>query len=86
MIRTHAPRLGGSKFLATGLLLFSNLAADRDEGKTFVSQKRVTTNRRSKVSFTFVTDSIVTGMITATATGPGGNTSEFSDPLGVATE
>jgi hypothetical protein len=46
----------------------------------------VTTNRRGKVSFTFVTDSVVTGMITATATGPGGNTSEFSDPLGVATE
>jgi hypothetical protein len=66
--------------------LFSNPAADRDEGKTFVGQKRVTTNRRGKASFTFVTDRVVTGMITATATGPGGNTSEFSDPLGVATD
>ena len=64
--------------------LFANPSADRDEGKTFLGQKRVTTNRRGKASFTFVTDRVVTGMITATATGPGGNTSEFSDPLGVS--
>jgi CSLREA domain-containing protein len=65
---------------------FSNPAADPNEGRTFLGQKRVTTNRGGKASFTFETDRVAGGTITATATGPGGNTSEFSDPLGVATE
>jgi hypothetical protein len=60
--------------------------AKADEGQVFLGQTRVTTNRRGKVSFTFeVTRPLISGnRITATATGPGGNTSEFSDPVVVA--
>ena len=60
---------------------FSN-PPNENEGKTFLGQKRVTTNREGKVSFTFETSKRLPAgaRITATATGPGGNTSEFSDP------
>ncbi len=53
-----------------------------DAGKTFLGQKRVTTNKQGKASFTFESAQPVPDRdeITATATGPGGNTSEFSDP------
>jgi hypothetical protein len=59
---------------------FSN-PQNEDEGKTFLGQKRVTTNRQGKASFSFeTTRPLASGeKITATATGPGGNTSEFSD-------
>ena len=59
---------------------FSN-PQNEDEGKTFLGQKRVTTNRQGQVSFSFETTRPLTSgeKITATATGPGGNTSEFSD-------
>ena len=53
-----------------------------DEGKTFLGQKKVTTNRQGKASFSFQTSRPISlgDRITATATGPGG-TSEFSDPV-----
>jgi hypothetical protein len=53
-----------------------------DEGKTFLGQKKVTTNRQGLVSFSFQTSKPVAmgDRITATATGRGG-TSEFSDPV-----
>ena len=59
-----------------------NDSSDLDEGKTFLGQKRVTTNRQGKVSFSFQTGKPVAlgDHITATATGKGG-TSEFSDPV-----
>jgi hypothetical protein len=61
---------------------FSNPSTS-DEGKTFLGQKKVTTNRRGQASFSFE-GSVPVGagesMVTATATGPGGNTSEFSAP------
>jgi hypothetical protein len=53
-----------------------------DEGRTFLGQTRVTTNRQGKASFSFETSrSLAVGdRITATATGSG-DTSEFSDPV-----
>jgi Right handed beta helix region len=61
---------------------FSN-PQNEDGGKTFLGQTRVTTNKQGQASFSFETTTpLNTGdRITATATGPGGNTSEFSDPL-----
>jgi hypothetical protein len=53
-----------------------------DEGKTFLGTKSVSTNGTGNVSFTFSTKKQI-GLgqnITATATSPGGNTSEFSGP------
>jgi CSLREA domain-containing protein len=63
---------------------FSN-PQGQDEGKTFLGQKRVTTSRQGLVSFSFETNRTLAlgDGITATATGPGGNTSEFSDPVPV---
>ena len=59
--------------------------ASANEGEIFLGQKRVTTDRKGKVSFVFETGQpLVSGdRITATATGPGGNTSEFSDAVAV---
>lgn len=67
--------------------LFSNPQADPssfDEGKTFLGQTRVTTNRRGRVPLIFVTTRPIPDGdgITATATGRVG-TSEFSDPVKV---
>ena len=61
----------------------TDVDAIADEGQIFLGQKRVATNRKGKVSFTFEsTRALFSGdRITATATGPGGNTSEFSDPV-----
>ncbi len=49
------------------------------EGKRFIGQKTVTTNTNGNVSFTFTPARAVPGQqfVTATATDPGGNTSEF---------
>jgi hypothetical protein len=56
-----------------------------DEGKTFLGQISVKTNKRGKASFTFLGPAIDRGQpITATATGLDG-TSEFSDPVSVGT-
>ena len=59
-----------------------------DEGKTFLGQTKVRTNRQGKASFSFELTRTFPGgdLITATATGPGGNTSEFSDPLGITSD
>ena len=48
------------------------------EGETFIGQKRVTTNRKGKASFTFSTTLFAGQVVTATATNAGGSTSEFS--------
>ena len=60
---------------------FSN-PQNEDEGKTFLGQKRVTTNRQGLVSFAFENSRplALEDRITATATDARGNTSEFSDP------
>jgi hypothetical protein len=63
---------------------FSN--ASGNEGKKFIGQKSVTTNGSGDVSFTFSPASKVAmgQTITATATDPAGNTSEFSAARKVA--
>ena len=48
------------------------------EGETFLGQKRVTTNRKGRASFTFSTVLSPGQVVTATATNAGGSTSEFS--------
>lgn len=48
------------------------------EGETFLGEKRVTTNRRGKASFSFTTTLSAGQVVTATATNAGGSTSEFS--------
>jgi hypothetical protein len=55
------------------------------EGKKFVGQKSVTTNANGNISFDFQpAQAIPAGQtVTATATDPGGNTSEFSAPRSV---
>jgi hypothetical protein len=60
--------------------LFSNPSGN--EGKMLLGTQSITTDGSGKVSFTFSTKKqIELGQnITATATGPGGNTSEFSAP------
>lgn len=57
-----------------------------NEGKTFIGQKNVTTNAVGNASFTLTpARAVARGQrITATATDPGGNTSEFSAPKTVA--
>lgn len=75
--------LSGPRRKAFTVQLFSNPSAG-DEGKTFLGEKQVKTNRKGKASFTFTLASpvAVDDTITATATGPSG-TSEFSDPVEV---
>jgi hypothetical protein len=62
---------------------FFSSPSGEDEGETFLGQTKVRTNRQGLASFSFeITRTLPQGdRITATATGPGGNTSEFSDPL-----
>ena len=54
------------------------------EGETFLGEKRVTTNRKGKASFTFTTTLSPGQVVTATATNAGGNTSEFSQARAVS--
>jgi hypothetical protein len=62
--------------------LFSN-PTGTDEGKTFLGQIQVKTNRRGKAVFSFFGSAVPqANAITATATGADG-TSEFSDPVAV---
>ena len=63
---------------------FSNPQGE-DEGKTFLGQQRMSTNRKGQASFTFETTRTLTSgeKVTATATDSKGNTSEFSDPRAV---
>jgi len=67
--------------------LFSN-PSGTDEGKTLLGSKSVTTNGTGNISFTFSTKKAIRlgQNITATATGPGGNTSEFSVPRKVVAQ
>jgi hypothetical protein len=62
---------------------FSN--PDDDEGKTFLGQRRMTTNEKGNVSSSFSPKRPVRAgaTITATATGPDCSTSEFSAPRAV---
>jgi hypothetical protein len=62
--------------------VLSNPSTDPDEGRTFLGQMKVATNRQGKASFTFEASRplAVGDRITATATGRGG-TSELSDPV-----
>ena len=64
---------------------FSN-PAGTDEGKAFIGHKSVTTNGSGNVTFTFKSaQKVAKGKtVTATATDPSGNTSEFSAPRTVA--
>lgn len=61
----------------------TDVDANADEGQIFPGQKKVTTNRKGRVTFAFEAPrTLFSGdRITATATGPGGNTSEFSDSV-----
>jgi CSLREA domain-containing protein len=63
------------------LRFFANPAGE-NEGKTFLGQQALTTNANGNLSFTFGPNQRVPlgQTVTATATGPGGNTSEFSPP------
>ena len=63
---------------------FSNPAAGTDEGKTYLGQVNVKTNKKGKASFNVLGPAVTAGDgITTTATGADG-TSEFSDPVAVA--
>ena len=61
--------------------LFSN-PSGADEGKVFIGQKSVETDRSGNVTFAFSpAQRVALGRtITATATSPAGDTSEFSAP------
>lgn len=67
----------------TFTIQFFRNPAGTDEGKKFIGQKRtVSTDASGDATFTFRPDRRVSAglVITATATDPDGNTSEFSDP------
>jgi hypothetical protein len=71
------------------LQLFSNPSEDPDEGKTFLGQTNVTTDSNGDASFRFLASqghAPVGSSVTATATDPNGNTSEFSAPKTVAVQ
>ena len=66
---------------------FSNTAADRSsygQGQTYVGFKTVTTDSSGNANFTFVAPSNIGGqLLSATATGPSGDTSEFAKNIPV---
>jgi hypothetical protein len=62
---------------------FSNPPAT-DEGKTFLGQKTVSTGTDGDATISFRTRKWAAGAVTATATDPAGNTSEFSAPKTVS--
>ncbi len=67
---------------------FSNTSCDpsgNGEGQTFIGSMMVTTNASCNASFTFPAALSPGQVITATATDPSNNTSEFSQCLAVAT-
>ncbi len=71
----------------TFLIEFFSNPAGTDQGETYLGSVNVTTTKRGVASFTFTPASIVAAGLnfTATATDPGGNTSEFSAPATVQT-
>ena len=76
---TIKAKLNSTPNKAFKIQFFSNPSGN--EGKTFLGQKKVSTDSSGKVSFTKALPKVGVGKtITATATGPGGNTSEFSAP------
>ena len=77
-------RLNSTPNTTFAVQFFSNPPGG-NEGKKFIGQKSVTTGADGNVSFTFVSATAVAAgrTITATATDPDGNTSEFSAPRGV---
>jgi hypothetical protein len=66
----------------TYLVQFFSNPSGTNEGRVFIGQRSVTTDGSSNASFIFSPkDKVGLGRtITATATSPGGNTSEFSSP------
>jgi hypothetical protein len=92
----NKPIISSAKTTITGTLnggrevtyltqLFSN-PSGTDEGKKFIGQKSVTTDASGNATFTFSSaTSVAAGQnITATATDPANNTSEFSAARKVA--
>jgi trimeric autotransporter adhesin len=69
------------------LQIFSNPPGG-EEGKTFIGQRSVTTKANGNAPFTLsFAETVRAGRtVTATATGPGGNTSEFSAPRTVVAQ
>src|SRR5262249_46220497 len=75
--------LNGQASTTFTIEFFANAQADPSgfgEGQQFLGQTTVTTDSSGNTSFstTLTTPSLVGGFVTATATDPGGNTSEFS--------
>jgi hypothetical protein len=67
---------------------FSSPTADgsnHGEGQKFLGQTSVTTNGNGNANFSFIAPAVAVGeVVTATATNPGSNTSEFSDAIVVS--
>jgi hypothetical protein len=72
-------KLNSARSKTSKIQFFSNPKGN--EGKKLIGQKKVSTEASGKVSFTKALPKVgVDKTVTATATGPGGNTSEFSAP------
>ena len=76
--------MNGGREVTYLIQFFSNPSGN--EGKRFIGQKSLTTATSGNASFTFSPTSKVSSgqTVTATATDPAGNTSEFSAPRTVA--
>jgi CSLREA domain-containing protein len=83
---TIVGKLGSTPAKTFNIEFFSN-PSSTNEGKKFVGQKSVTTDGSGNATYTFSPAAKVPvgQTITATATGPSGDTSEFSGPRTVAT-
>ena len=82
---TIGARLNSTPNRTFTVQFFSNPAGG-DEGKKFIGQKSVITDASGNVTFSFSPSQKVDAgrTVTATATSPAGNTSEFSAPRTVA--
>ena len=82
-VTTIEGKLNGQPEETFKIQFFSN-PSGADEGQRFIGQMKVTTDSSGNISFTKTLAKVAVGKtITATATGPGGNTSEFSAPCKV---
>lgn len=66
--------------------MFSSPEADPSgsgEGRTFLGKKLLETDENGNASFTLKRSATGVGRVTATATGPSGSTSEFSEAVRV---
>jgi hypothetical protein len=79
-------RLDSTAEKTVEIQFFSNPSSTGAEGNTFLSQKRPTTGADGRISFTFSTTRSVGEAVTATTTGPGGNTSGFFAARAVISE